>query len=296
MAEALRDHRHVMYDSHRWRAYRHRPGDIVVATPPKTGTTWMQTIVANLLFPDGRFPAPIVVMAPWIDARFVGPVEDVMAGLEAQTHRRAMKTHSPADAIPWFDTASYIVVGRDGRDAFMSFVNHMANTRPDVVGELVGSAIADGIELLSPPPPTDDIHAFFAWWLEEAFMFDFFATFWVHRGEPNVLFAHYNDMKADLDGQMRRVAAFLEIPIDDSLWPGQVERCTFAWMKAHPDQIAPFDEHFIGGSDTFLYKATNDRWRDVLSADELAAYERRAAEFLPPDALQWLAGNTPAPL
>jgi aryl sulfotransferase len=59
-------------------------------------------------------------------------------------------------------------------------------------------------------------------------------------------------------------------------------------MKARPDQIGPFDLVFEGGVDSFLYKGTSGRWRDVLTEDELALYARRVADHLPPDALEWL--------
>jgi aryl sulfotransferase len=288
----LRDYRTIVSDNHRWHGFQHRPGDVIVATPPKCGTTWMQTIVITLLFPHGDPPAHVMVLAPWIDMRRL-PIAEVLAGLEAQPHRRAMKTHTPADGIPWFDTASYIVVGRDGRDAFMSFVNHMANMRPEVIGAMAMSAIEDGIELGAPPPSTDDIHAFFAYWLEQGFLFDFISSYWERRDRPNVLFVHYNDLQRDLDGEMRRVAEFLGLEIDDELWPTMVERCTFESMRARADEIGPFAEVFQGGAESFLYKGTNNRWRDVLTADELAAYEERAAELLPPDARAWLAGTGP---
>lgn len=285
-----REYRHFIYDSRRWQRFVHRPGDILVCTPPKCGTTWMQTIVATLLFPDGEVPGPVMRIAPWIDARF-HPLDDVLARLEAQRHRRSIKTHTPADGIPWYADASYIVVGRDGRDAFMSFVNHMWNMRPDVVGELITSASEEGIEF-GPPPPLDDIHAFFASWLETRMLFDHVVSYWDRRYEPNLLFVHYDDLKADLAGEMRRVAAFLGIEIADDRWPELVERCTFESMRARSDEIGPFEEIFVGGAETFLYKGTNGRWRDVLTADELAAYARAVAELLPPDAAKWLAGRT----
>ena len=113
-----------------------------MCTPAKCGTTWMQTIVTSLLFPDGNAPGPVFEIAPWIDARFE-PEDVIIERLAAQTHRRSIKTHTNADGIPWFPSASYIVVGRDGRDAFMSFLNHMRNMRQDLVIELAVSAISD---------------------------------------------------------------------------------------------------------------------------------------------------------
>jgi aryl sulfotransferase len=285
-----REYRYAVWDSRRWVGFVHRPGDIFVCTPPKCGTTWMQTIVATLLFPAGDAPGPVWKIAPWLDARF-DPIDEILARLDAQPHRRSIKTHTPADGIPWFPDARYIVVGRDGRDAFMSFVNHMLNLRPDLVERLLASAIEEGIEL-APPPPLDDIHAFFAYWLETRMLFDHIGSYWNRRAEPNLLFVHFDDLKADLAGEMRRVAAFLGIEIADERWPELVDRCTFASMKARSDEIAPFEEFFVGGAETFLYKGTNGRWRDVLTPDELAAYDRAGAAFLPPGAATWLAGRT----
>src|SRR5262245_43774026 len=114
---------HVLIDSTRWHVYNHRPGDIVISTSYKTGTTWMQTIVANLLFQDGVFPGPVSMMSPWLDMT-LPPLDQVAQGLEAQQHRRFIKSHLALDGLPYFETAKYIVVGRDLRDVFMSIWNH----------------------------------------------------------------------------------------------------------------------------------------------------------------------------
>ena len=58
-------------------------------------------------------------------------------------------------------------------------------------------------------------------------------------------------------------------------------------MRARGDEIGTF-ANFEGGAQNFLFKGTNGRWRDVLTADELAAYAKRVAEFLPSDAAAWL--------
>jgi aryl sulfotransferase len=222
-----REHRGLVFDNRRWQAFAPRPGDIFVCTPPKCGTTWMQAIVAALLFADTP-PGPVWEIAPWIDARFE-PIEDVIGRLDAQTHRRSIKTHTPANGIPWYPSASYIVVGRDGRDAIMSLLNHTRSLQPALMLELAVSADADGIDLSDVrPPPVDDVHEFFTWFLDEnPLWFEHVASFWPHRDEPNVLFVHYSDMQADLDAQMRRVAAFLDIEIDEQRWADQVGQCTF---------------------------------------------------------------------
>ena len=272
-------------DGARWEWFTHRPGDILIATPAKCGTTWMQTIVASLLFPDGSAPGPVVVISPWVDGRLV-PIEAVAKLLQGQEHRRFVKTHTPADGVPFWPSASYIVVLRDGRDALMSFLNHMAKTRPEVAERVNAEAAADGGR---PVVSSRDVHEALPKWLDsDDFVGTYLASWWSLRGEPNVLLVHYNDLQVDLDGEMRRIASFLGIDVPQDLWPDVVERCTFASMKARPDEIGPFGVVFEGGADSFLYKGTNGRWRDVLTEDELTLYARRVADHLPPEAVEWI--------
>jgi aryl sulfotransferase len=214
------------------------------------------------------------------------PIDEILARLAAQRHRRFIKTHTPADGIPLFTQAKYIFVARDGRDAFMSMCNHLERFRNDVREDLNARVATEDI----PPmlPWTGDIHGFFAVWLPMLGMLEHVATFWKHRTAANVLLVHYNDLKADLGGEMRRVAEFLDVAIPESKWPAVVERCTFESMQARGPEIAPFERFFEGGAKAFLFKGTNGRWRDVLTPDELASYASRVAEVLPPAAGVWL--------
>lgn len=110
-------------DSRRWDHFPTRPGDIIVSTPPKSGTTWTQEVVHSLLWPSGDAPASRRDLARWIDMR-TRPITEVVEHLDAQQHRRSIKTHSPADCAPFNPECSYIVVYRDGRDALLSWANH----------------------------------------------------------------------------------------------------------------------------------------------------------------------------
>lgn len=269
-------------DGARWERFDHRPGDIIIATPSKCGTTWTQTIVASLLFPEGDAPGPVVIISPWFDGR-IEPIEQVAKRAERQEHRRFIKTHTPADGVPFWPTASYIVVIRDGRDAFMSLDNHMKKIHQEVVDRL-NEESGEDLEW------TGDIATDFKTWLEtpDANVVTYFASWWPRHDEPNVVFIHYNDLKADLAGEMRRLAGFLGIDVPEEKWPSVVERCTFEAMKARPQEIGPFEFVFQGGTDSFLYKGTNGRWRGVLQRAELDAYTKAVAEHLPPEAAAWL--------
>lgn len=282
--ETLRPYRHAAFDNRRWAGFVPRAGDIVVCTPPKCGTTWTQAIVASLLWPDGNVPGPVMEIAPWIEFELF-PIEKVLAALEAQTHRRFMKSHTPADGIPFFEDTKYLVVGRDGRDAFMSLCNHMERFKDDVREGLNIRASADGV----PPLPgwDGDIHGFFQDWLAEGAHFQHLASFWERRDDPRVLLVHFNDLLADLEGEMRRIASFLEAEVPEAAWPDVVQRCTFDSMRARSGEIGPLEQVFEGGAHGFLYKGTNGRWRDVLTPAELSAYDERMREFLSPDAATW---------
>src|SRR3954463_12295734 len=125
MTERAR-YRSVVADSLRWDGFRFRDGDIVISTPPKCGTTWMQRLVALLVFDGPDLPAPISKVSPWLDMQ-LAPLDEGTALLEAQQHRRFIKTHTPLDGIPHDPRVRYVAVGRDPRDVAVSVRHHMAN-------------------------------------------------------------------------------------------------------------------------------------------------------------------------
>jgi len=67
-----------------------------------------------------------------------------------------------------------------------------------------------------------------------------------------------------------------------------VKHASFGHMKARSNEVFP-GLPLASGGDSFINKGTNGRWRDVLSAEEVAAYEARAIAELGPDCAAWLA-------
>jgi aryl sulfotransferase len=283
-----REFRTAIMDSHRWDEFVPRSDDIVIATYSKCGTTWTQRIVDLLIFqtPD---PRPVVSTAPWLDATFFAPIEDDLAKLKAQTHRRFIKTHMPFDSVPLYEGVKYIHVGRDGRDARMSMHNHMLGFRPEMLQRMAEVARAVPGLPQRGGPPSRDPRQFFVDWLKDAEadvtegfgidlpFFEFENTYWRERQRENVLFVHYNDLKADLAGEMRRIAVFLSIRVPDDVMPELVEAATFQSMKRDGDALVPMAKMaWDRGADRFINQGTNNRWKDVLSADDLARYDALA--------------------
>jgi aryl sulfotransferase len=280
-------HNHHM-DSTVWNDFAFRDDDVIVGTYAKSGTTWTQQIVGQLIF-QGE-DVPIAEISPWWDMRIIPP--EVRDMVRAQTHRRVIKTHLPADALVMSPKAKYIYIARDGRDVIWSMHNHHAGFKAetfDLFNKTPG--------LVGPPlPPADpDIRRYFLTWLHNdgAPFWSFWenlATWWAIRSQPNVRLIHFNRLKADLEGEMRSIAEFLEIDIPAERWPTVVEHCTFDYMKANAALYAPLGGAvWEQGADTFIHKGVNGRWRDVLTPEDCAAYEQMAVEKLGPDCARWLA-------
>ncbi|HSC19647.1 MAG TPA: sulfotransferase domain-containing protein [Rhizomicrobium sp.] len=277
------------FDSTVWNDFPFRDDDIVIATFGKSGTTWMQQIVGQLIF-RGDDNLAVSKLSPWLDLRFP-PKAVKFAGLETQRNRRFIKTHLPVDALVFNPQAKYIYIARDGRDVLWSLYNHHARANQKWYDAMNGPGLVG-----EPVPRVDmDVVPYFRRWLERnGYPFwsywDNVRSWWGVRSLPNVLLVHYANLKRDLPGQMRRAADFLDIDIAEGEWPGIVERCTFDYMKKNAAKAAPLGgDIFEGGADSFIFKGTNGRWRDLLSQEDVDAYEARALKELGPECAHWLA-------
>ena len=128
-------------------------------------------------------------------------------------HRRFVKPHLPVDALVFSPRAKYIYIGRDGPDVVWSLYNHHANANG-----FWYEALNDTPGRVGPPidKSVADVRQYFLEWLARG-GFPFWPywknirTWWEIRHLPNVLFLHFQDMKTDMAGEIRRVAEFLKI-------------------------------------------------------------------------------------
>lgn len=287
-------------DSARWDALEFRDGDIVISTPAKCGTTWTQMMCALLIFRTPDLPAPLASLSPWLDMQ-TRPIADVIRDLDAQTHRRFIKTHTPLDGIPFDARVTYLHVARDPRDVAQSWDDHMANVDLDqMIGIRVGASGMDDFEELGltgppPPPPEDPVERFWLWIeggglgaLESGLpgMVHHVDTFWQVRDEPNVHLFHYADLRVDLAGQMTRLADALGLePPTDEL----VTAATFEHMKSRAGELVPnSDTPFWRDSDRFFDRARSGEWSRFLDAAGQERYDKAVAALAPDDLARWL--------
>ena len=281
-------HNHHM-DSTIWNRFRFRPDDVVVSTYAKSGTTWTQQIVGQILL-GGNPEIRVADISPWLDLR-VPSEEEKFDLLEAQTHRRFIKTHLPLDAFIFRPEIKHIYIGRDGRDIAWSMHNHATNFKPEVY-----SMLNDAPGLVGPPlgEPKRDPLEFFRQWLDEDgypfwSLWENVRTWWEARHLPNVLMLHFADMKRDLPGTVERVADFLEISVTPDHLSRVIEHSSFEWMKANAEKCAPLGGSiFEGGGETFINRGDSGRWQHVLTAADITAYEMRALSELGAECAAWL--------
>lgn len=292
-------YQNFLVDTTRWSQLPLRAGDIVLSTPPKAGTTWTQTILAHLLF-GAEWPAELHDLSPWLELR-LAPVEAVTQQLEDQTHRRFIKSHIARDGLPFAPEVFYVIVARDPRDVFMSFVNFRRNWSDEMV-ELMNATpgrVGDPV-----PPFEEDLHVYWKTWLSRGWFegerdgFPMMSTFhhlqswWEVRDRPNVLLMHYGDMLQDLPGEIARLASFLSVELSPERVNEIAEATEFAAMKKDAARYTYGGGALLkGGADSFFYKGTNERWRGVFSDEELALYEAAAAERFRGGCARWVEGG-----
>lgn len=309
-------YRNFLVDSTRWDRFKFRSGDIVISTPPKSGTTWTQMICALLIFRTPKLEQRLADFSPWLDLA-LAPIEDVIAGYECQTHRRFIKTHTPLDGIPYLEDVTYLCVARDPRDAFLSMDNHLRNTRPEFAERMRATRAEiedDSSKPQSGPDPTQYDHAptvkeyrrqFRDWiavdgrpWSSNALngaptVLYHVKSFWPFRHLPNIHLFHYSDLLRDLDGRMREMANALDIDIPEVLWPDLVAAARFENMKRNSESLVPeADKDMWNDPQQFFHKGTSGQWRDLLGEEELELYRKAMRERLDPDLAKWLENGS----
>jgi hypothetical protein len=291
-------------DSGRWDGFEFRPDDIVISTPSKCGTTWMQMICALLIFRDASLPGALTELSPWLDIQ-TDSISNVLATLAAQRHRRFIKTHTPLDGLPFDERVTYICVGRDPRDVAISSDHHLENMNREVLVTARGAAV--GFDDLRSPTPgeapervPDPVGRFWRW-VEDAvppsegleLMLHHLGTFWDRRQATNVVLVHYDDLQADLEGEMRRLAERLEIVVEEEVWPGLVAGARFDRMRDRAGRLAP--QVTMAGlwrdASRFFNRGTSGQWRTLLGSADLDRYWARVRQLAAADLVAWTHGG-----
>ena len=258
-------------------------------------------ICALLIFQAPELPAPLAELSPWLDWLPV-PRDQVFRQLEAQRHRRFIKTHTPLDGLPLDPRATYIVVARSPLDMALSLYYQGANIDRTRLRQLTGQPeptpagsprlpprewllrwIDDDV---APQQQLDSLRGVL-WHLDGA---------WSRRDGGNVVLLHYDSLLADLDGGMRELASTLGIEVPDQLWPELVKAATFDHMRASAPRLVPDPLGIFHDSTALFRQGQSGCGRALLSEQEHARYLARTRQLARADLLAWLHREDPSPV
>ncbi|KAG0425721.1 hypothetical protein HPB47_027150, partial [Ixodes persulcatus] len=178
--------------------YKPVPGDVFIVSYPKCGTTWLQNIVYNIL--HGR-------------------------GAECIKHMPkpgAIKTHMPFRFQPFSADAKYIYICRNPYDCCVSFFHHTKNI---YAYQFQDGTFDEFFELFIEGKPDFGDY------------FDHLLSWYEHRGDPNVFFLTYEDLRKDTRPWMLKIADFIgeeygrKLKADQRLLEDILKRTSFETMK-----------------------------------------------------------------
>ena len=234
--------------------YRPRPEDVFVVTQMRSGTTWMQQLVYEIvtrgqgdLSDQGH--GHLYATSPWIDAVNSVPLED--APLVGQKPTRIIKSHLPTVLCPFGEQARYIYVARHPVSCFASIVDFnrsMLGPFLPPITTLADWFCSDRMYWLPWPRHVD------GWWR------------WA-ESRDNVLFVHYEEMKRDFAAVRDRIACFLGYSLTADEQRRIDERCSFRYMKDHEEffEMAPPTMFSVAGGQ-FIAAGKESRDEDVTPA------------------------------
>jgi len=282
-------HNHSI-NSEIWNDFKFRDDDVVVATWAKSGTTWVQQIITQLIH-NGQPGLPVAEMSPWVDLR-IPAAKIKLEMIESLEHRRVLKTHLPVDALVYSRDAKYVYVGRDGRDVVWSLYNHHVNANDVWYDKLNNTPGRVGPPIVRPP---DTVSEYFDQWLEgDGYpmwsFWDNIRSWWSVRELENLHILHFESLLKNRAAETRRLAEFLGIPVDETKWDDILKHTSFEYMKRNATLSTPLGGIFWDkGAEVFINRGTNGRWCDVLTDEQVALYERTATKQLGKAAAKWLA-------
>lgn len=264
----------------RWGVFTPRIGDIVVSTPTKSGTTWIQGILALLISGDPAVDANVATKAPWLDIN-TPDVHDVMARLEAQDHQRQIKTHTPFDGIPMWSELRYLSVYRHPIDVHFSFRKHVSNMNETVLEDCFPKNLSEGFRIFLEGEHRDGASL--------ASIIDHYRSALALEVNENLLRLHYADMTDDLPNAFRRIASHVGISHPPELEARLIQAATFKNMKANANRFAiAAGQNFWTNDASFFDSASSNKWLGKLTKEDCAAYDARMSNPLGDCERQWL--------
>ncbi|NP_991183.1 sulfotransferase family 1, cytosolic sulfotransferase 4 [Danio rerio] len=181
--------------------FQARPDDILIATYPKAGTTWVSYILDLLYFgsDENQTSQPIVQRVPFLESCFqeFSTISGTEMADNLPTSPRLIKTHLPVQLVPksfWEQNSRVVYVARNAKDNAVSYFHF------------------DRMNMVQPDPGDWDSYldkfmqgqnVFGSW-------FDHVSGWWQKkRSYPNMLYMFFEDLSEDTGREVNRLCSFL---------------------------------------------------------------------------------------
>ncbi len=255
-----------------------RTTDVLITTPPKSGTTWMQQILHQLRSGGDTDFKAIDDVVPWLERQRKGQSwQQILQDFEKLPDPRVFKTHCTAEQTPGIGTAKIILTSRDPRDCCVSFYHHIMN-------------LTDEARIKKEMPCPDSFEQHVDMWLEFASWYRSMKSWWPYYDHPDVLWLRYQDLKNDLSTAVDQITAHLSWSVTAEEKEKVLKYSSFAWMKANDEKFSGqgADDKPVFKPGKFINQGKIGSYKNLMTADQEARILSRAKETLAAECLKFL--------
>ncbi|KAK2164619.1 hypothetical protein LSH36_61g08010 [Paralvinella palmiformis] len=222
--------------------------DVIIASFPKSGTTWIQEIVHQLS--DGLSESEeltIEEIFPYIEYVYPG-----LKHLAKCTSPRYMKTHLPYELLPddvYTGHGKVIYIARNVKDVSVSYFHF--------------------IKMLTITKYSGEFNDFLTTFVDGK---DHVLGYWKQREQSNILFISYEDLHKNPVVVIKQISSFLGKSVDEKQMLEIAFQCSFSQMKSNP--LVNYSWwHDLGISDKkqtdFMRKGKVGDWMNYYTEDML---------------------------
>ena len=245
-------------DHNPFAGYQPTGHDVFVVTYVKSGTNWMMQLAHQLLFHGAGDYEHIHCVVAWPDVKRMGPMatyaiplEDPRVWMASPEGKRVIKTHYRWEDVPYSPDAKYIIVIRDPKDVFVSSYHFFLRDGPFY---FTNFSVPAWLELFL----SDQFVMGGSWGVTTA-------GYWAQRDKPNVLICSFKEMRRDLEGSVRRVAAFLGVDASPDLVRTVTELSSFEYMKRIDDKFSTGKFLHIGKAAAMMRKGSEGAATELIT-------------------------------